>query len=148
MSKKTNSFAWVVVADSCQARIFRSVKFPQLEEISYLEHPESRLHNQDLVSAPPGRGFQRGGTSSYSYQSEIGPKQQEAIKFARQLATFLSSAERKNEFERLYIIANPSFLGLLRLHIDSGIQGKIFAEIAKELTSSDVATIEHHLAAL
>lgn len=135
----------VVVADSCHARIYRLVKFPKIEEIFHFEHPESRLRNQDLVSAKPGRSFQRSGSVQYSYQPETEPKQLEALKFARQLADFLSSAEKKGEFNRLYVIAEPSFLGLLRQHISHEVQKTIVAEVAKELTSCDVAAIESHL---
>lgn len=142
---KDHPLTWVIVADSCQAKIFRLLKFPKLEEISHLEHPESRLHNQDLISSRPGRGFQSMGNSRSAYQQETEPKQVEAIKFASEIAHLLYTASNHGEFNRLYLIAEPSFLGLLRRHIDPQVQKNIIAEIAKELTSAPIETIEHHL---
>ncbi len=147
MPHKQNS-TWVVVADNCQAKIYRLVKFPKIEEISHLEHPESRLHNQDLVSSKPGRGFQSRGSGRYSYQSEVEPKELEAIKFATDVAHFLEQAEKKGDFHRLYILAEPSFLGVLRQHLSQQIKKTIVGELAIELVTCDVAAIEKHLAQL
>jgi len=143
--QNTHPYTWVVVADNAQAKFFRVVKFPKLEEISYQEHPESRLHNQDLISSRPGHGSQRKGYGGYSYQPETEPRQLEAAKFAADVAEFLSIAHTNKQFNRLYVIAAPAFLGLLRQHIPQEVQKAIVAEAAKELTSSDIAAIEHQL---
>ncbi|HEV8052904.1 MAG TPA: host attachment protein [Parachlamydiaceae bacterium] len=145
---KNHPETWVLVADKCQAKIFRIVKFPKIEEISHLEHPASGLLNQDLISSKPGRSFQSTGTARSAYQSETEPKQVEAIKFATEIAQMLYKASNNGEFDSLYIVANPSFLGLLRQHINPQIQKHIVAEIHKELTSSNTEAIEQHLADL
>lgn len=142
---KDHPLTWVVVADKCQAKIYRMLKFPKLEEISHFEHPESGLHNQDLISSKPGRGFQSVGKSRSSYQQETTPKQNEAIKFATEIAHQLNTASNQGKFNQLYLIAAPGFLGLLRQHIHSNIQKLIIGEMAKELTSSTQEEIEHHL---
>lgn len=139
---------WVVVADRTQAKIYRMTKFPKLEEIAYLEHPESRLHNQDLVSSKPGRGFQSVGNSRSAYQQETEPKQVEAIKFATEVTQYLYTAVNKGEFDKLYLFAEPSFLGLLRQHLHPQVQKHVTAEVPKELTTCNLEAIEHHLAAL
>lgn len=145
---KDNPHTWVVVADNSHAKIYQLKKFPKLEEIQHLEHPESRLHNQDLVSSKPGRGFQSIGNSRSAYQQETEPKQVEAIKFATELANLLYAACNKGEFNQLYLIAEPSFLGLLRQHLHANVRKAISAEIAKELTSSPIEAIERHIADL
>jgi protein required for attachment to host cells len=147
MVMQTNQ-TWVLVADNSKAKVFRLLKFPKLEEISFFEHPESRLHNQDLISSKPGRGFQSVGNSRSAYQQETEPRQVEMIKFAAEVAHFLYTASNNGEFEKLYIFAEPSFLGLLRQHINPQVQKHIVAEIPKELTSSPIEQIEHHLAEL
>lgn len=145
---KDHPLTWVVVADNSQAKIFRVLKFPKIEEIFYLEHPESRLQNQDLVSSKPGRGFQSIGKARSAYQPETEPKQVEAIKFASEVAQHLYAALNKGEFNQLYIIAEPSFLGLLRQHISPQVQKHILVEVSKGLTSSDKEVIERHLSEL
>ena len=145
MQNKNHLPTWVVVADNCKARIYRLISFPKVEEILYMEHPDSRLHNQDLASKKPGHNSQRMGGTGYSYQSKTTPKDVEAAKFATFLSHFLSTEEQKKEFGHLYIIAEPSFLGLLRQHINPEIKKLILSEIAKELTSSDATEVEIQL---
>lgn len=145
MPNKQHPITWVLVANKCQAKIYHLAKFPKVEEISHFEHPESGQHNQDLVSTRPGAGSQRGGNVRYSYERETEPKHLEAVKFATQLADILAVAERKGEFHRLYIFAEPSFLGLLRQHISQETKKNIVAEIAKDLASFETAAIEQHL---
>ncbi len=99
MPNKNHPLTWIVVADNCQAKVYRLLKFPKIEEISFLEHPESRLHNQDLISTKPGRGFQSGGSTRHAYQQETDPKHMEAVRFAVHLANFLSTAKQKGEFQ-------------------------------------------------
>ncbi|MEI8125659.1 MAG: host attachment protein [Parachlamydiaceae bacterium] len=148
MHNANHAHTWVVVANNCEATIYRLVKFPKIEEISHLEHPESKLHNQDLVSSRPGKGSQRGGNISYSYESETGPKHLEAVKFATYLGDYLSSAEQKKEFNRLYLFAETSFLGLLRPHINAATKKTVVVEVPKDLMKSDIHLIEKHLADL
>lgn len=139
---------WVVVADNCQAKIFQVTKFPKLKEISHFEHPESKLHNQDLVSSKQGRTFQSSGTARSSYQPETEPKKHEAILFATEIARHLESAKNKGEYSRLYLLAEPSFLGLLRQHINGETKKSVVGEIAKELTAFDTKEIEEHLSSI
>lgn len=143
-----NQETWVVVANSSEAKIFRMKKFPKLEVISSLEHPESRLHNIDLVSSKPGRTFDKVGGGRHSYQAVTDPKHIEVEKFAKTVATYLQTAQGKNEFSKIYLIAAPAFLGLLRPLLDSKLQNSIVREVAKDMTEHTVLDIEGHLANL
>lgn len=146
LNHNNHNTTWVVVADNGQAKIYRMVKFPKIEEISHIEHPESRLHNRELVEARAGRGVQRGGGVRYSYQSEVEPKQLEADKFAASLSQHLAKSHANGEFHRLYVIAGPSFIGMLRRHMNPQVRKTIVAELDKELTHEDKASTERHLA--
>lgn len=143
-----NQTTWVVVSNSSQAKLFRITKFPKIEIITTLEHPESRLHNVDLVSSKPGRAFDKMGPGRHSYVPVTEPKQVEVEKFAKDLAKFLTTAHFKGDFYRLYLIASPAFLGLLRKELDAKTQGAIVSEIAKDMTEHVNADIEAHIANL
>lgn len=136
---------WVLVSDSAQAKIFRITKFPKLEVVETLAHPESRFRAQNLVSSPPGRNFQSGGVSRHAYQSLTDPRQVEAEKFASYLNEYLTAAHNQGAFNRLYILANPSFLGLLRQALDAHIQKMVIHESAKDITAYTTELIEKHL---
>ena len=139
---------WVVVTDSSQAKIFRATKFPKIEMVEVLTHPESRFRDQDLVSSKPGRNFQRGGIARHAYQSVSDPKVVEVEKFATYLNEYLIAAHNQGAFNRLYILANPSFLGHLRSHVDPQIQKLVVHESAKDITAFTTDSIEKHIAAL
>lgn len=141
-----NSATWVVVANSTEARIFKLVKFPKIEEIDSFIHPEGHMHNQDLVSSRPGRTFQSMGTARSAYEPKTSPKQNEIDKFARSLGEHLSSTHHRGEFSRLYVFAEASFLGLLRQHIDAKTKDCIIVETTKDLTKHKVSDIEKNLA--
>lgn len=140
-----NQITWVVAANGSSAKFFRVVKFPKIEEFETFEHPESRLRNQDLVTSKPGRSFESTSTSRSAYEAAVDPHHMELEKFARHLGTHLSEARRNNSFSRLYLMAGPSFLGLLRPHLDHATQASIVAEIGKDMTDQHTSNIEAHL---
>ena len=145
MQNRDNPHIWVVVADRAVAKIFKVSKFPKVTEIFHMEHPESKMLNQDLVSSKQGCAFQSVGDSRSTYQARFQPKQLEAAKFAIDVADHLALAQRNGEFNRLYIFAEPTFLGLLRKHFNAETRKTIVAEIPKELIPSDISSIERHL---
>lgn len=131
---RNENTTWVVVANSSQAKIYKVVKFPALEEVASFEHPESRLHDQDLVTSKPGRVFDKGGTTRHAYQTAIRPKIEEAEKFSSQIAHYLAKSIQSGECGRLYLIANPSFLGMINEHLDKETEQHIVAKLAKDFT--------------
>lgn len=136
---------WVVVANSCEAKLFTISKFPHIELLDKLEHPESKLHDQDLISNKPGRNFQSTNTTRHAYSPETDPKRQEIELFAKQLADYITSNHQKNAFQRLYLIASPAVLGMLRSHFSKQVQESIVKEISKDLINHTDQEIEKHL---
>ncbi|MEQ8798991.1 MAG: host attachment protein [Salinisphaeraceae bacterium] len=114
---------WIVVADSARARIFeRDGRWQPLAELQGLAHPESRLHHGDLKTG--GRGEQQESTGRASHASDWSttPSQQEAKRFAREVADTLHEGRTQNRFERLVLVAAPAFLGRLRDKLDGPTQ--------------------------
>lgn len=137
---------WVVVANSCEAKLFRVSKFPKLEQVHHLEHPASKLRNSELVSSKQGRNFQSGGTTRHTYQPETDPKKMEEEIFAKEVARLLAEARQANAFSRLFIVASPSFLGLIRPHLDGQTQKCVIAEIHKDMLEHKTDEIEKLIA--
>jgi len=137
--------SWLVVANSSLARIFKIEKRHELKEIKILEHPESRLHNIDLVSDKPGRDFESSGTRRHALEAKTLPKRLEFAIFAKDIADFLENARNKGEFDSLYIAANPSLLGLLRESLHSATLKLIKAEVDKDFTQMKIQDIPSHL---
>lgn len=134
--------SWVAVANSSNARIYKIISPTVLEEIITLEHPESRLYNRDLSSDKPGRDFEstRSGTR-HSLEPQHTPKEVEFIVFAREISHFLTEQKNKNAFSHLYLIANPSMLGLLRKELGDSVSKTVVKEVSKDLTHSSAEEI-------
>lgn len=136
---------WVIVANSTHAKIYKAESNKSLKEISSFEHPESRLHEQDLVTSKPGRAFDSIGTARHAVQQKTSAKEQEFIHFAKQLSSYLENSRNKGDFQSLYVIASPNFLGLLRQEFTPQINHLIAGEIVKDMTSSRIEQIRDHL---
>lgn len=140
------STTWVLVANTCEAKLYKVSAFPKMDEFKALSHPESKLHIQELASKQQGRNFQSGGVSRHAYQPETDPKKHEIDLFAKSVADFLTSSLRNNDFGRLYIVAPPSFLGALRGHLNGQTTKAIVQEFGKDMLKHDKADVEKLLA--
>jgi len=140
------STAWIIVADAGHARIF-SAEEPNgaLTEIQTLTCPEARLHEGDIVSDSPGREHNASGSGSHDVGHTSGAKQEVAIRFAEQVCEVIESGRIANRFKRLYVIAAPAFLGMLRKHYSSAASQLIAGEIDKNLTTHDALEIRGQL---
>src|SRR5262245_42681650 len=130
MKKET----WILVSNSSMAKIFRIEKNQNLIEIAQLTHPESRLHERDLVSSKPGRDFDSMGSSRHAYEAQHSQKSTEFHLFARHISNFLSSAQSEGKYDKLYIAASPVFLGILRQELSRPINMLIAGEVDKDMT--------------
>jgi len=133
---------WVVVADAARARVF-NVEGKAIAEIMDLSHPASLQHASEMASDAPGMTSVKGMPSKFGMEEIVSPKEEEAIRFAKQVAEALRAGLA--DYERLYLIAAPHFLGLLRKDLDKAVQAKIVKEIDKDLTKHTLEDIRAHL---
>ena len=137
---------WVVVADSSKARILAAEnKTAELEDKSGFIHPESRMRAQDLVADGSGSGSDAGGYGRHSMGHEADPRQQEAEIFARELCGEIEQGCRDNNLHRIYLIAPPKFLGLLRGFLNKQCAERIEEAIDKNLVEHNIKDIRGHL---
>lgn len=136
---------WVLVADASRARFFAAEKpASPLAEIQDLTYPEARLHEGDLVTDKQGRD-RNPGRGGHGVGSEASHKQEGADRFALMVCNELESARNTDAFRKLYIVAAPAFLGLLRKHQSSALKQLIASEVDKNLTTRDPPAIRTHL---
>ena len=105
--------SWVLVANSSVAHIYEGNK-------GTLVPRETFTHHQ-------------------TRERPVGPREEEPILFARQLAHFLH--QNRANFEKLHLIAAPAFLGLLRQEIKLTVT----SEVAKDLTQHKAEEIRENL---
>ncbi|WP_075883832.1 host attachment protein [Candidatus Protochlamydia sp. W-9] len=142
MKKPTS---WLLIANSSLAKIYKIETIRSLAIVETFEHPESRLHNRDLVSDKPGRDFESFDQTRHSLEPHTTPKQNEFNIFAKHLASYLDTARNEGKFEKLYISAPPSLLGLLRQFLHTSTAKLVCGEVNKDMTHMTPDEIMTHL---
>ena len=138
---------YILVADNVRARIFTAeTPSSPLEEIEALAHTEGRLHDRDITSDFPGK-IKSEGSVGHAFEQPTDPKKHEADNFAHRIAHYLEEAHNEKKFEQLLIIAEPSFLGLLRNHLSEQIKKQVCFELDKNITTHSLDDIRKHLPA-
>ncbi len=136
---------YILVADSSRARIFTAATpSSALEEIEALAHTEGRLHDREMTSDLPGK-VKGEGKMGHAFEQATDPKKHEASIFAHRIAGFLEGAHNEKKFEQLLIIAEPSFLGLLRNQLPEQIKKLVCFELDKNITTHSNDDIRKHL---
>jgi protein required for attachment to host cells len=137
---------WILVADNTRARIFTAeTPSSPLEEIEALSHTESRLHDREITSDLPGKIKNVGGIGGHAFEQPTDPKKHVADNFAHHITQYLEEAHNANKFEQLLIIAEPSFLGLLRTRLPEQIKKRVCFELDKNITTHSADDIRKHL---
>lgn len=136
---------WILVADNSRARIFTAeTPSSPLEEIDDLSHSEGRLHDREMTTDLPGK-IKSAGAGGHTFEQPTDPKKHEAEVFAHSVAHYLEEAHNANKFKQLLIIADPSFLGLLRNQLSEQIKKLVSFELDKNITKHSVEDIRQHL---
>lgn len=141
---------WVLVADHARARFFTAATpSAPLQESTDLVNPDARLREHELDSDSPGHlfGGRRGagaGGHAAAVRGET-KKDHAAAAFAKRVGEHLAHARAAGAFGRLYVIAEPDFLGLLRQHLDDPTRHLVVLELHKDLTHSTADAIRQAL---
>ena len=126
---------WVVVADGTQARLFQNVG----------KQDTLRLKQEELIK--PDIVDEQGQGPSGRRPPEESPEQTDEATFAKQLVHRLNAAALKQEYEHLFLIADPKTLGEIRPQLHAETTRRITGELAKTLTNSTLEEIEKILKA-
>lgn len=132
---------WVVVANASRVRIFEADGHDTaMREIIDMAHPASRLHERDLVSDRGGHVL-NSTTGGHGVYRDEAARQHEEDLFARQVCERLEQGRNEGSYHKLYLVAAPHFLGLLRKHMARSLQALVREEVAKDLTVADEKVI-------
>ncbi len=137
---------WVVTADSSRARLFTcDGSKSELEEFETLTNPVARLPEQGIVSDRGGATFNGGSSGSHGVDGENGAKRHEIDRFAKTIGDRLYRAKTEKKYHKLYVVAAPSLLGLLRNHLHSEVSSALRGEVDKNLVVHTAEDIRKHL---
>ncbi|WP_231758305.1 host attachment protein [Microbulbifer elongatus] len=138
--------AWVLVANHTHARVFEAEKRAgTLTEVESMVYPEGRMKGQELRRDAPGRSFDSQGQGRHAMAEPTNLRKQGAQRFAKDIAHTLEKGRQEGRFSRLYIVAEPSMAGTLRLSMSSPCLATIAGEARKNLSTSDPDEIRAQL---
>jgi len=144
----------IVVADQSEARFYDTERARgRLQLAGRLTDPTAHLHDRDLKSDRPGRVFtsaragggRRGAAAHHATGGERRPRKIQAQRFARRIVTELEKARRDSQFDRMILMAGPTFLGLLRDALPAALRACVAAEIRKDLVHQATGMVRAHL---
>lgn len=138
---------WYLVANQSTAKFFESTAASRaIHLMNEIEHKEGRLHEGDLVTGSKGAVFQSAGQGQQrATEPEVSATEHEAEKFAGELAGDLYKARLDGRFNKLVLVAAPSFLGQLRSALDKTTASLVVKEVDKNLAGQSSRDLEKEL---
>lgn len=106
---------------------------------------QQKVHDREMTTDLPGKIRSESGNGGHAFEQATDPKDHEASNFAHFLAYFLENARVENKFEQLLIMAEPSFLGLLRQQLPEPLKKLVAFELVKNITQHSAVDIRAHL---
>ena len=138
---------WIVAADASRARVFE-ISDPErhLREVEEFAHPEGRANNRELNSDAQGRYTGQGGNpGAHSATRQVSAVDHENELFSKTLARYLDKARSQHRYDKLYLIAPPEFLGLMRENLSKEVRKITAEEINKDLSWFNARDIERYV---
>ncbi len=137
---------WYLVSSATRARVFEGQGTNQpWRELFDMVNPAQRQPRQDMVSDRPGRVANSASGQRQSFAEPTDPREHAAEDFARDIMHRLEAARNSDSFTGLVLVAPPHFLGLLRAAMGEPLRQCVDAEIGKDLTTEDTATLQAHV---
>jgi len=126
---------WILVANRSKARILEMQELHgPLVEIADFADPKGRASGRDINSDAYGRLYGKGEhVQGHSTSSEVSPAQHEAERFAENLREYLYREHSAQRFDKLWLVAPPAFLGVLREKLAKHLHRVIELEVNKDL---------------
>lgn len=134
--------AWILVGDGRKALVLRNVGTPQnpsLEVLDVLQDHNPPTNEQGTER--PGRVKSHGSATKRHALDQTDWHEIAEERFAASVAARLNTAARDKRFEQLVLVAPPAALASLRKELDMHAQGRVVAEVPKDLTKHPVPEI-------
>lgn len=135
----------IAVCDASRLRYFAADKANgTLREIDSRVHSASRQRTEDLVSDRQGRDRGR-GSAVHSLGGDGEPHRQAVVMFAREVAELLNRETLEGAVDRLYVLAPPELLGMLRKEFHPATIAALVADRSVNVVTESIEQIRRHL---
>ena len=125
---------WILIANRSSASLFES-DWPgkSMRRIQDIPHPQGRMQNREIDTDKPGRSFTSFGQSRHAMSTEEEPTEHIAHQFALDLAELLNKGRVAHAYDKLVLMAEPKFLGILRAALDANTAALVVQTVNKDL---------------
>ena len=125
---------WILIANRSSASLFES-DWPgkSMRRIQDIPHPQGRMQNSDIDTDTPGRSFDSFGQGRHAMSPKQEPTEHIAQQFARDLAELMNKGRLTHAYDKLVLMAEPKFLGILRAALDKNTASLVVQTVNKEL---------------
>jgi len=132
---------WIVVANAGRVRIFEAeAQDSSMREIIDMANPGARQHEGELLSDRGGHAMSSTTGGHGMYHEEAAHRHQAEV-FAREVCERLEQGRLEGSYRKLYLVAAPHFLGMLRKYMARPLHEVVRAEVSKDLTTAEPARI-------
>jgi len=134
---------WIVAADASRARFLQVADRERLVEIEDLVNPEGRLQDRELTTDANPRLHGPGGMSAREEPSAV----EHAVEmFSKRIGNYLEKARTDHRYDKLYLVAPPKFLGLIRKELGKEAEKLVSDDLSKDLSWFNAREIERYFA--
>lgn len=145
---------WIVSGDASRARVLQVTGPNELEEVQDFINPRARQQGREQLTDAHPRFNGHGGVGAPgsgrtggpgSDREETSPADLETEKFSKEIGRFLDEARMQRRYDRLFLIAPPRFLGMVRKELGKEVRKLVRDEIDKDLSWLDAREIDAYL---
>ncbi len=131
----------ILVANRTGARLFHRTG-KNLRLLWSLENPAGRLRDQDIEAGASKRTYD---SHARGHDPATSPHEQAAVTFAKELAEELRRERLRGGANRIVLVAEPHFLGLLRGELDVPTGARVIAMVTKDLEHAALDSVAEHV---
>ena len=125
---------WVLVAHRVGASFYQRIDNGKaLELVKSIAYPQGKLKSGQIDSDRPGRAMGVTSRRRIAFDVEKGSQKQNERKFAKRLAQIVNRAALGRKYDKLVLVAEPHFLGLLREDLDKRSTARVVGEFRSDL---------------
>ena len=136
---------WILSANRSGASLFES-EGKSLRRLQDIPHPQGDLQDRETGTGRPGRSFDSMGQGRHAMSTEQKPIEHIAQQFALELAELLNKGRIAHAYDKLVLMAEPKFLGLLRAALDKNTAALVVQTVGKDIPNINEADLAKYLA--
>lgn len=123
---------WILSANRGSASLFER-EGSSMRRVQDISHPEGFRQNRETGTDKPGQSVGSLGQGRHAMSTEQAPVAHIAQQFALDLAGMLNKGRVVQAYDKLVLMAEPKFLGILRAALDKNTAALVVQTISKDL---------------